>query len=210
MCLYPQNRFSRMWKFFESEKGGTGCLTVLLLSVVLIGVVIGGILLLDVVGVVSKERDIYPLLSKLPVIGKNFLPPKTSFERLKEEELRKLKESIKLQLDGLKEREEELNRKEGNLVAQEADIKAREEKLLQEKQAFEDSVKEYEKEEKKWGKLVSYYQNMKPDVAGKILSELDDQTVIEIFRRMKESQVAITLMKMDPKRAAEISRKMGR
>jgi Skp family chaperone for outer membrane proteins len=183
----------------------------LLLFLVLIFLIIGGINFLDYVGLISKEEQIYPYLSKLPFIGKFFLPKRIiSVDLLKEEELRKLREEIESRWQALEEKEKILANKEEELKEKEAKLLALEDELRNKEKVLEERIAVYEDKERRWQRLAIYYQKMQPKRAAEILAGLDDQTIINILMRMREEVVAITLMEMDPKRAAELTRKMVR
>lgn len=187
---------------------GSSFITIIFLLLLMIGSIIGSIYILDKVGVFNKEEVIYPKLASIPGLGKFFTPKEIPFEIMEKEELRNLKESIDKRFEEISEKEQRLKEKEENLEKREQNIVAKEEVVLKKEEALEERIKEYEDEEKRWQKLATYYSSMSPDQAASILQNLDDQTVIAIFMRMKDTAVAVCLMKMDPKRAAELSRKM--
>lgn len=56
--------------------------------------------------------------------------------------------------------------------------------------------------------MGEYYANMKTAQAGAIMAELDDETVIGIFKTMKPDTASSILAKMDPRRAAVLTKKM--
>ncbi|MEW6103170.1 MAG: hypothetical protein AB1630_05055 [bacterium] len=187
---------------------GSAFITIIFLLLLMVASIIGAIYVLDKVGVFNKEEVIYPKLATIPGIGKFFTPKKIPFEVIKKEEIRNLKESVDKRFEEISEKEEKLKEKEERLEEKEKDVAFREDALLKKQSALEERIKVYEDEEKRWQKLALYYSSMSPDQAAKILQDLDDQTVISIFMRMKDSAVAVCLMKMDTKRAAELSRKM--
>jgi len=195
-----------MLKIIKNQTGKGNLPLVFLLLCILIGLLIGSVYLLDVLGIYDKEN----VLPKIPGIGKIFAPHKITYEEIKKEELRKLKEVIDSELAELEFKKEKLALKEKKLKKRDKELSLLEEEFQRKKQALEKRESIYEDREAKWQKLVDYYNDMKPDAAAAILSQMDDQIVIEIFQRMKKSQVAIIMMKMDPKRASEISRKMSR
>jgi flagellar motility protein MotE (MotC chaperone) len=174
----------------------------ILLIVLNIGLIIGLLYLLNYIGVVNAEA----ILSKLP--GFKRRPVKITWTMLEEEELQKIRDSIEEKLKVLKKEEARLKVKEKKIEKREKELKLWEEKLAEEERLFEERIAQYEDQEAKLNKLAKYYQSMNPREAALILENLDDMTVINILRRMKDETVAITLMKMDPKRASEISRKM--
>lgn len=198
-----------MLKIIKNQSGKGNLPLVFILLCILIGLLIGSVYLLDALGIMRKGK-IFSNLSKVPGVGALFAPPKITYEDVKKEELRKLQESIDLKLNELEQKEEKLAIREENAKKREEELALVEEELQRKKEALEKRETIYEDQEAKWQKLVTYYEDMKPDAAAAILSEMDDQIVVEILRRMKKSQVSITMMKMNPKRASEISRKMSR
>ncbi|MDI6736241.1 MAG: MotE family protein [bacterium] len=195
-----------MLKIMKNQAGKGNLPLVFILLCVLIGLLIGSVYLFDVLGIFDKEK----MLTKIPGIGGFFAPPKITYEDVKIEELRKLKQSVELKLAELEDKDKKLTAKDKKIENRDKELLLLEEELERKKQALEKRETIFEDQEAKWQKLVQYYEGMKPDAAAAILSQMDDQIVIEIFNRMKKTQVAITLMKMDPKRASEISRKMSR
>ncbi len=65
-----------------------------------------------------------------------------------------------------------------------------------------------EDEAKRIGKTARLYGNMKPEEAIPILNQLDDVTVLAIFSKMEEDQVAKLLAAMEAKRAAALTQSM--
>jgi flagellar motility protein MotE (MotC chaperone) len=189
-------------------KSGKAIVTIIFLLFLLLGSVIGAIYTLDKMEVFDKEKVIYPKLAKIPGIGKAFSEKQVPYEAAKEEDLRNLKEAIEAKWGELEKEEIKFKEKEEEFNKREKELLAKEDSLLKKKQALEERTAQYEQEERKWTKLAIYYSNMSPDQAASILENLDDQTIIGIFSRMKDSSVAVTMMKMDKKRAAELSRKL--
>lgn len=62
-----------------------------------------------------------------------------------------------------------------------------------------------EEEQKRLSKLARLYNGMKPEEAAPILNEVDDPTVILLFNKMEEEQVAKIMTVFDPKRSARLS-----
>lgn len=178
-------------------------ISTILLIILNIGLIIGGLFLLDYMGIIESEK----VFSKVPGFGEE--STKIAWTKLEEEELQKVRDSIEEELKALKKKETELEVREGDIIKREKELKLWEEKLAEEERLFEESTAQYKDEEAKLNKIAQYYQNMNPREAALILEKLDDLTVIDILKRMKDETVAITLMKMDPKRAGEISRKMS-
>ncbi|MDR7865458.1 MAG: magnesium transporter MgtE [Sporomusaceae bacterium] len=75
------------------------------------------------------------------------------------------------------------------------ELKAREAKAKQE-------------EAKRISRLARLYAEMKPDEAAPILNQLDDPTVLAIFNKMEDSQVAKLMALFDARRAARLTQDM--
>lgn len=194
---------------FKDERGnisGKGnLLIVFILLCVLIFLLIGGVYLMDVLGVVNKGK----LFSMIPGIGKS-ISSKGGFEDVKIEEMRKLKESIEVQLVKLEEKKKALEKKEKEIKMKDAELSVLEETIQQKKIAVEERENRYNKQEEKWQRVVNILEGLNPKIAVGIMKGLDDETVIEIFRRMQASNVPKILKQMDVERASNIMRKMSR
>lgn len=187
-----------------------GCLVPIILLIVLLGLIIGGGIYLDELGVVNLK----PVLSKVPLLKKRYASykefPQVSFELLKGEELRKLQESIELNMEELGKKEEGLLSKEKELSNLEKELKGKDEELRQKDIALQERIDAFNDREANLDRMATLYQSMSPAKAAAILQNLDDQIVIDIFRRMKGEIVSAVLMQMDPQKAATVSRKMSR
>jgi hypothetical protein len=187
-----------------------GKLSVLFLFLLFLALIIAGGFILDFLGLLNFRAMIYPYLGKVPLIGTYFVPRIEPWEVIKEEELRRLRASIEERWRMLEEREEKLARDREELAKLEEELKLEREELQAQREALRERIVKYEEEEERLKRLASYYQRMRPAEAASILQELDDMTIINIFRHMPEGTVSIILMNMVPSRAAEITRKMSR
>ncbi|MBU0899774.1 hypothetical protein KKB54_03045 [bacterium] len=183
---------------------GKKLIIIVLLLFLNVGLLTGGVYLLDYIGIVKKEV----IFSKLPIIGHKLDSTKISWAALEKEELEKIKESLEEKLNALKEEESKVSIKKQAIEKREEELRLWEGRLAEKESSFDQRLSQYEEEEAKLNKLAKYYQNMNPREAALILENLDDLTTINILKRMKDETVAITLMKMNPKKASEISRKM--
>jgi flagellar motility protein MotE (MotC chaperone) len=119
---------------------------------------------------------------------------------------------------------ESLERRQSELDARELEVKTKEERLaLYEKDvtAKVASLEEIEKRLSARAKaatqavdaaaesLAKIYGTMKPESAAPILDKLDDSTVLTIFRRMKEKQVAEILPLMTRERAITLTQALA-
>lgn len=136
-------------------------------------------------------------LASYPVIGKYFNPPKTNFETVDlgpEPVLPPVKEP---------EAEVVLLPVQPQPQPPAGEIKKLDAAELQKME----KIKRQE-EAKRIGKLARLYGEMKAEEAVLILNQLDDATVLAIFSKMEEPQVAKLLTTLDPKRAASLSQTM--
>ncbi len=69
-------------------------------------------------------------------------------------------------------------------------------------------AKAKQEEAKRISRLARLYGEMKPDEAIPILNQLDDPTVLAIFGKMEDGQVAKLLAQLDARRAARLSESM--
>jgi predicted lipid-binding transport protein (Tim44 family) len=70
------------------------------------------------------------------------------------------------------------------------------------------AAKARQEEAKRISRLARLYGEMKPDEAVPIINQLDDPTVLAIFGKMEDSQVAKIMAQLDARRAARLSQSM--
>lgn len=58
-------------------------------------------------------------------------------------------------------------------------------------------------------KLAKVYEGMRPEEAAPIISELDDQTIVEIFLQMEDRRVSRIIGLMPVDRATEITQRLS-
>jgi flagellar motility protein MotE (MotC chaperone) len=90
-------------------------------------------------------------------------------------------------------------------------------KALEEREAtFQAQLKKYDDRDAELAKIASYWYNMPPKTAVAEIDKMEDQDVIDVFRKEDElatlgrraSMVSVWFMNMDPERAARLQRKM--
>jgi len=204
----------------EVKKTGTGIgqvLVVLFLMAGIIGLLIASFHLMDTFGVYDKDE----VLRKLPVIGPMFTANQPVIEDIEEQEKVDWKETIDLKMETLKNSrkeqekklkkfEQELKEKEKELKKKEKEISQIETEVYQEKDAWEKEKLEKKTEGDKWQEQATLFEKMSPKKVIEIFQNMDDKQIVEILKRMNSSIKSAILAKMEPKRAAEISRKMMR
>ncbi|MFH1097208.1 MAG: hypothetical protein ABH886_04290 [Candidatus Desantisbacteria bacterium] len=200
----------------EIKKTGTGIgqvFIVLFLIAVIIGLLIVSFFLMDKFGIYDKK--------KLPVIGSMFATNQPVTEDVEEQEKVDWKETIDLKMETLKNSrveqekklkkwEQELKEKETELKKKEKEISQLETEVYQEKVAWEKEKLEKKTEGDKWQEQATLFEKMSPKKVIEIFQNMDDKQIVEILKRMNSSIKSAILAKMEPKRAAEISRKMMR
>lgn len=185
------------------------------LIVLLVGLILavfGGVLYwADSEGLIDVVEPATVALGKVPYVGPYIHAPGgqpaaeiRELERLQEERARDQRWSA------LKKREEELRRAENTLNEERARLGQWEAELERRELAINDRERSFTDREQQYERSVRTYLTMRPAAAARVLSQLEDLEVIEIFRRMPERNVSAILGEMDPAVAGAIMRKMSR
>jgi len=120
-------------------------------------------------------------------------------------------ESIEAQRAALERKRRAVQIAENDLITQKRIIEEEKSRLNQMIKRIEKLVGKLDEEEaKKVSKLAKLYESMKPQDAAKIASSLDIDMLTNIVASMKEKKAAKMLSALPPKKAAEISRRLGR
>ena len=171
--------------------------SVVLLIIILI-LVVGGLLWFDRLGVIHVKdlfAPAYTLLHKDPQTSTTATQSKPFVANLDEDRLKKQREALDIY-------KEELDKRETNQEERE--------------KTFNQTVKRYDDINVNVEQIAKNLNGMRPEAAVAILEALDDQTVIDVLRKVEElaaasgssSMGSYWLSLMDSKRAAEIQRKM--
>ena len=97
-----------------------------------------------------------------------------------------------------------------------SELAEREKNQEEREKTFNLNVKKYDDKNVNVEQIANNLNGMRPEAAVDILTAMDDQTVIDVLRKVEElakasgsaSMVSYWLSLMDPSRAAEIQRKM--
>ena len=118
---------------------------------------------------------------------------------------------------------EELDKREADIKLLEqqnaqiaSELAEREKNQEEREKTFNLNVKKYDDKNVNVEQIANNLNGMRPEAAVDILTAMDDQTVIDVLRKVEElakasgsaSMVSYWLSLMDPSRAAEIQRKM--
>jgi len=198
---------------YSSVGAGFRILILLLLVAVL---VLGGLVWFDYLGIVDAQAFLAPVFTMIR--GEKIVVDA-------EDPLLLEKERLAKQLEALSIRSEELNAWEQELEANRAEVSQMMEQLEEREKTVEDREKvfnerllAFENRRVNLRQNADYLVGMPPENAVKILLQMEDQDVIDIFRMTEEqaqaagevSLVSYWLSLMPPDRAAVLQRKMSR
>jgi flagellar protein FlbB len=190
-------------------------IVLLLLIIVLAG---GGLVWFDYLNVIDVKTLLAPLYRFIGREGR------TGPEAAPEELISMDAERLAIRLEALELRSLELDRREQNMGLREGEIeqKAQEleerQKTLDEREnSFNAILREAEIKDRNVEQNARYLTGMPPERAVGIITAMDDQDAIDVFRKTEEiaqaegtsSIVSYWLSLMPPERAAELQRKMS-
>ena len=188
----------------------------------------GGILWFDYLNVIDARNVLSPILNVLsnaPLIGR-FIPPTDRVIQpvLRDEGVLNLDfERFAIRLEALELRDMELDRQEQDIQNRRNLIEQMAQELEEQRRAHEEQVNslnamlsDAEIRDRTVERNAINLVNMPPQRAVGILEAMDDQDVIDVFRKTDElaeaegnaSIVPFWLSLMDPQRAATLSRRM--
>jgi flagellar protein FlbB len=182
----------------------------------------GGILWFDYLNVIDAKTILAPIYRYIPFSGGEgrTQPPEAPDDTL-----------LSLDDERFAVRLEALDLRNAELEKQEQDIRNRRNEIEQMAQELEERQKALEEQEKSFNAMLSeadiknrnveqnarYLNGMPPERAVGIIAAMNDQDVIDVFRKTEEiaqaegttSIVSYWMSLLDPARAAELQRKMA-
>ncbi|MBN1836236.1 MAG: flagellar protein FlbB [Spirochaetales bacterium] len=187
---------------------------ILILLVIVIG--LGGLVWFDYLGVLDARETLAPLFrlvrrQEAQVDAEDPL-------LLEKERLAKQIEALALRSEELAAREQEIESREAELGQKIEQLQSREQALDDREKVFIERVEAFDNRRDNLRQNADYLVGMPPENAVKILLEMEDQQVIDLFRMAEEqaqaagemSMVAYWLSLMPADRAAALQRKMAR
>lgn len=192
-------------------------------SIVLIMLIIimalGGLLWFDYLGVVHVKTvfsPLYTLLGKAPQTSATSTYSKPVLGDIDQERLDRQRESLDLYREELDRREADIAQKERLNEQIAAELASREKSQEEREKTFNQMVKQYDDKNVNIEQIALNLNGMQPAAAVNILIAMDDQTIIDVLRKVEEiarrsgssSMGSYWLSLMPPERAAEIQRKM--
>lgn len=189
------------------------------LIIIILIMLIGGGLWLDYLDVISVKKTFAPLytvLGKTPQTSTTATQSKPLVANLDEDRLNKIQESLLLQAESLDKRESDIAAKETQLEQTALELSEREKNQEEREKTFNLAVKKYDDKNVNVEQIATNLNGMAPKNAVDILVAMDDQTVIDVLRKVEElakqngtsSMGSYWLSLMPSERAAEIQRKM--
>ena len=191
----------------------------IVLLMLIITMILGGLLWFDYLGVMHVRTVFAPLykaLGKTPQTSVTATSTAPIVADLDQDRINKQLESIEIQKQELDRREEDIAVKE-KLNEQIANELSNREKSQEDREkTFNQTVKQYDDKNVNIEQIASNLNGMPPQASVNILLAMDDQTVIDVLRKVEElaarngtsSMGSYWLSLMPAERAAEIQRKM--
>ena len=189
-----------------------------LLMIILI-LLVGGLLWFDYLGVIHVKTvfsPLYTLMHKTPQTSSTATQTKPLTANLDEDRLLKQREALDIYKEELDKREADIESVEKQNEQVSAELAEREKNQEEREKTFNLEVKKYDDKNINVEQIAKNLNGMRPEAAVGILVAMDDQTVIDVLRKVEEIAAAegsssmgsywLSLMPSD--RAAEIQRKM--
>ncbi len=190
----------------ESGKAGLS----IFLFLILLSLVIGGIYMLDNMGLIDAEKTFYTYAEDIPVLNEYLMPSPISEAEYRQERLRERQRELEKKEANLEQKELVLQEKREELEEKQTKLNHQEETLAQRELALAQRRRRFEEDEERYKYLARLYASMRPaDAAQRIENIKNDKVVIAILRRMEERSASVILSNMNSARVAVITRKVA-
>ena len=192
--------------------------SIVLILIILI-LIVGGLLWFDRLGVVNVKSlfsPVYKVLHKEAQTSQTASQSKPLVANLDEDRLKKQREANDIYKEELDKREADIAALEAQNAQIAAELKEREKNQEEREKTFNQTIKKYDDRNINVEQIANNLNGMTPQASVAILVAMDDQTVIDVLRKVDEiavrkgssSMVSYWLSLMPSERAAEIQRKM--
>jgi flagellar protein FlbB len=200
-----------------SFKKNFGKSFVLILIIVIL--VLGGLLWFDYLGIIKAKSffsPLYKLMGKEPQTSVTATQSNPLVANLDEDRLKKQREALDIFKEELDKREADVQAAEKQSTQIALELAEREKNQEEREKTFNQTVKKYDDKNINVEQIANNLNGMRPEAAVDILIAMDDQTVIDVLRKVEEIAVrdgsasmgSYWLSLMPSERAAEIQRKM--
>ncbi|GHU90064.1 flagellar protein FlbB [Spirochaetia bacterium] len=193
-----------------------GRVIVLLLLIVVLAA--GGIVWLDYLNVIDVKTTLAPVYRLIGREGRSAaaVSPDDTLS-LDAERLAIRLEALELQRREMDSRDQQIQVRYGEIEQMAQELEERQKALDERENSFNALVRETETKDRNVEQNARYLTGMNPAQAVGILTAMDDQDVIDVFRKTEEiaqaegaaSLVSVWLSQLPPARAAELQRKMA-
>ena len=200
-----------------SFKKNFGKSFVLILIIVIL--VLGGLLWFDYLGIIKAKSffsPLYKLMGKEPQTSATATQSNPIVANLDEDRLKKQREALDIFKEELDKREADVQAAEKQSAQIALELAERGKNQEEREKTFNQTVKKYDDKNINVEQIANNLNGMRPQAAVDILIAMDDQTVIDVLRKVEEIAVrdgsasmgSYWLSLMPSERAAEIQRKM--
>ena len=188
--------------------------------IVILAIILGGLLWFDYLGIIKAKSifaPVYKLFGLQPQTSVSATSSKPLQANLEDDRLAKRLEALEIRSQELDKRESDIARSETANEAIARELEDRQKSQEEREKTFNNEVKKYDDRNTNIEQISTYLQNMPPKTAVEQLLGMDDQDIIDIFRKTDAqalasntvSMTSVWLMNMPSERAAIIQRKMA-
>ncbi|MDR2534682.1 MAG: flagellar protein FlbB [Treponema sp.] len=197
--------------------GGKVLVKTIVLLLLIIALAGGGLVWFDYLNVIDAKTLLSPLYRFIGKDGRNqTLAQADETLSLDAERLAVRLEALDLRELELEKQEQEAQSRRGEIEQMAQELEERQKALDEREKSFNEIVQAAETKSRNIEQYARYLNGMPPQSAVGIMSQMDDQNVIDVLRKTEEiaqaegtaSIVSFWLSLMDPTRAAELQRKM--
>lgn len=200
------DRYSRLGAFPQ----------ILLLLLLIVGLVVGGLIWFDYLGILDVNDTFAPILSLVGIAPRQGTGEPTDVMLLDRVRLEKQQQAVTLREAQIDQTRQELQSREAEIQELVQTLESRQSELEERENSLNERLQQYENRRAVLEENSRNLTSMAPDRAVDILVSYDDQLLIDTLRVTEElaqeagevSLVSVWLSRMPPERAAEIQRKM--
>ena len=186
----------------------------------ILAIILGGLLWFDYLGIIKAKSifaPVYKLFGLQPQTSVSATSSKPLQANLEDDRLAKRLEALEIRSQELDKRESDIARSENANEAIARELEDRQKSQEEREKTFNNEVKKYDDRSTNIEQISTYLQNMPPKTAVEQLLGMNDQDIIDIFRKTDAqalasntaSMTSVWLMNMPSERAAVIQRKMA-
>ena len=187
-----------------------------LLAFLIIGLVVGGLIWFDYLGIMDVNDTLAPVLSLVGVEAREGTGDPAEAMLLDRARLQKQQEAVSLREAQLDQQRQELESRRQEVEELIQTLESREAELVDRENSLNERLQRYDNRRAVLVENSRNLTSMAPNDAVEILVSYDDQLLIDTLRVTEElaqeagevSLVSVWLSRMPPERAAEIQRKM--